>query len=375
VSPVSARRVALVLASSTGGIGRHVASLVNGLVAAGVEVSVHGPAATDQQFGFGAAGATFHQLQIPARPHLRDAVAVRRLARQLNHRPPDVLHGHGLRAGLVAALARPHGLPLVVTWHNLLLAGGVRAKLLRGLERYVARSADVTLAASADLVARVRELGGRDVRLGAVAAPALPPPGRSAAEVRHELGLADGQPLVLSVGRLHRQKGYDVLAAAAARWRSREPPPVVVIAGTGPSYMALAAQISQQRAPVTLLGHRTDIADLLAAADLAVVSSRWEARQLFAQEAVRSGTPLVATAVGGLPELLDNAALLVEPGDVDTLDAAVQRLLDDPQLRARYARRGLAQAATWPTEANTLAQVLEVYASVIGAAQRGGQPG
>jgi glycosyltransferase involved in cell wall biosynthesis len=396
VSPVSARRVALVLASSTGGIGRHVASLVDGLVAAGVEVSVHGPAATDQQFGFGAAGATFHQLEIPVRPQLRDAVAVRRLARQLHRRPPegaaersprssgrnlaghrlpDVLHAHGLRAGLVAALARPDGLPLVVTWHNLLLAGGVRAKLLRGLERYVARSTDVALAASADLVARVRELGGRDVRLGAVAAPALPAPGRSAAEVRHELGLADGQPLVLSVGRLHRQKGYDVLAAAAARWRSRQPPPVVVIAGSGPSYMALAAQISQQRAPVTLLGHRTDIADLLAAADLAVVSSRWEARQLFAQEALRSGTPLVATAVGGLPELLDNAALLVEPGDVDALDAAVQRLLDDPQLRARYGRRALDQAATWPTEADTLAQVLEVYASVIGAAQRGGRPG
>src|SRR5207249_8678979 len=136
---------------------------------------------------------------------------------------------------------------------------------------------DVTLGASADLVARARAAGGRDVRLGAVAAPELAPPARSAAEVREELGVADRQPLLLSVGRLHRQKGYDVLAAAAARWRSRKA--VVAVAGTGPEYLRLAALVSAARAPVLLLGHRDDVPDLLAAADLAVVTSIWEARQ------------------------------------------------------------------------------------------------
>ncbi len=369
------RRVALVLGSSTGGIGRHVVSLVTGLVAAGVEVSVHSPAATEEQFAFGAAGAACYQLEIPAGPRLRDVATVRRLGMQLREAAPGVVHAHGLRAGLVAALARPDGCPLVVTWHNLPLTSGLRARLSRGLERYVARVADITLAASADLVARIRQLGGADVRLGAVAAPELPAPEHPAAEVRHELGAADNQPVVLSVGRLHPQKGYDVLIAAAARWRSRQPPPVVVIAGSGPAYMPLAGQISEQRAPVTLLGHRRDVADLLAAADLAVISSRWEARQLFAQEALRSGTPLVATAVGGLPELLGDAAVLVEPGDVDAFDGAVTRLLDDPRLRARYAHRALAQAATWPTEAETLAQVRQVYAEVTASPERSGRPG
>jgi glycosyltransferase involved in cell wall biosynthesis len=369
-----------VLASSTGGIGRHVASLAAGLAAAGVEVGVHAPAATENQFAFSAAGPAFHQLEIPAGPHVRDAAAVRRLARQLREESPDVVHAHGLRAGLVAALARPAGCPLVVTWHNLVLAGGLRARVFRSLERYVARSADVTLGASADLVARVRELGGRDVRLGAVAAPTLPPPERPAAEVRHELGVADDQSLVLSVGRLHPQKGYDVLIAAAARWRTRQPPPVVVIAGSGPAYMPLAAQISDQHAPVTLLGHRRDVADLLAAADLAVVSSRWEARQLFAQEALHAGRALVATRVGGLPELVGEAAMLVEPGDVDELDKAVRRMLDNPGLRARYAERAITQAATWPTEADTLAQVSQVYAELcavgeLGAGERTGWRG
>src|SRR6185503_11200070 len=102
------------------------------------------------------------------------------------------------------------------------------------------------------------------------------------------------------------------------------------IAGTGPAYRQLAAQILSARAPVTLLGHRDDVGDLLAAADLAVVTSVWEARQFFAQEAMRAGTPLVATSVGGLPDLVGDAARLVPPGDVDALDVAVRELLGDP---------------------------------------------
>jgi glycosyltransferase involved in cell wall biosynthesis len=138
----------------------------------------------------------------------------------------------------------------------------------------------------------------------------------------------------------------------------------VVIAGSGPSYLHLTARISAVRAPVMLLGHRQDVADLLAAADLAVVTSVWEARQLFAQEALRAGVPLVATTVGGLPELVGDAAVLVPAGDVDALDRAVRELLDDPAARARYARAGEAQASLWPTSAQTVAQVQAVYAEL-----------
>ena len=144
----------------------------------------------------------------------------------------------------------------------------------------------------------------------------------------------------------------------------------MAIAGTGPAYRDLAGQILAARAPVTLLGHRDDVADLLAAADLAVVSSVWEARQLFAQEALAAGVPLVATEVGGLPDLVGDAARLVPPDDVDALDAAVRELLADPELRARYAAAGRARAATWPTEADTVAQVGSVYAELTGRPDR-----
>ena len=367
-----AQRVALVLATTTGGVGRHVAGLVAGLVASGREVHMYAPAATDAQFGYSRLGATVTPVEIPASPQPRDATVVRLLRREFSNpaQRPDVVHAHGLRAGLVAALARPEGCPLIVTWHNRVLAAGLRAQLYRQLERYVARATDVTLAVSADLVERARALGGRDVRPGAVVAPVLTPSGRLPDEVRAELGAADGQPIVLAVGRLHPQKRFDVLVAAAARWRTRVPVPLVVIAGSGPTYLRLAGQISQMRAPVTLLGHRTDVADLLGAADLAVVTSDWEGSQLFAHEVLQAGVPLISTAVGGMPEVVGDAAVLVPARDIDAVDAAVQRLLDDPAERAEYVRRGAAQAATWPTEADTVAQVAAVYEELTGRAGR-----
>jgi len=358
-------RVALVLASTTGGTGRHVASLVQGLVRDGHEVSVHGPAATDERFGFAANGATFSPVEIPANPQPGDVAAVRALRQALRadaeRGPLDVVHAHSLRAGLVASLARPDGLPLVVTWHNILLARGLRGRLYSRLERHVARVADVTLGVSTDLVERARDLGARDVRHAAVPAPPTLPPKHTAEEVRAELGVGDGQPLILAVGRLHPQKGHDVLIAAAAKLRARKPRPYVVIAGSGPAFLGLAARISEDRAPVTLIGDRDDVPDLLGAADFAVVTSVWEGQPLFVQEALAAGVPLIATAVGGIPELVGEAALLIPPHDVDAAAAAIERLLDDPALREEYGKRGLAQAATWPTEADTLAQVEAVY--------------
>lgn len=361
--------VALVLASSTGGVGQHVASLVRGLVAAGCQVLVCGPAATDTLFGFTGAGAAFAGVEIPASPGPQDSGAVRALRRVFSGRQLDVVHAHGLRAGLVAVLARP-SVPLVVTLHNAVIARGLRGRASLLVERLVARSATLVLGASPDLVERAETLGARRARLGAVAAPESPAPRRSRAAIRAEFRLAPDTPLILSVGRLHPQKRYDVLVEAAAGWRDRRPEPVVVVAGSGPSYMTLAQLASAKRARLVLLGHRTDVPDLLSAADLAVITSDWEARQLFAQEALRAGVPLIATAVGGLPGLVGDAAVQIPPGDVGALDAAVRNLLDNPAVRADYAARGPRRAAQWPTEADTVADVLAAYADVTAAARR-----
>jgi glycosyltransferase involved in cell wall biosynthesis len=361
--------VLLVLGSSTGGVGQHVRALAAGLVASGAHVVVCGPGATEELFSFTAVGARFTPAEIPANPHpVRDARAVAAVRRAA--RGAQVVHAHGLRAGLVAALAlrtRPLVVtpPLVVTWHNAVLAEGVKGRVLGGLERVVARAADITLCASDDLVDRVLSLGGRDVRMAPVAAPPLPAPRRTAGAVRAELG-ADGRPLVLAVARLHPQKALDVLVDAAAAWTAREPRPLVAIAGSGPAEADLRDQIERTGAPVRLLGHREDVADLLAACDLAVVTSRWEARQLFAQEALRAGRPLVVTAVGGLPGLVRDGAVLVPAGDPAAVATAVGSLLDDPSRAAALAARGREVAAGWPTERDTVEQVSAVYTELVG---------
>jgi glycosyltransferase involved in cell wall biosynthesis len=202
-----------------------------------------------------------------------------------------------------------------------------------------------------------------------VSAPLLPPVRRTAAEVRADLGVADGRPLVVAVGRLHPQKGYDVLLDAAARWAA-EPrlsaPPLVAVAGSGPLHDELAARIAAERLPVTLLGRRDDVADLLTAADVCVLPSRWEARSLTAQEALRCGTPLVATRTGGLPELLGDAAVLVPVGDAAAFADAVTGLLVDRARAARLAETGRAQAAGWPDEAGTARQLVALYQELLG---------
>ncbi|HKD97503.1 MAG TPA: glycosyltransferase, partial [Micromonosporaceae bacterium] len=148
----------------------------------------------------------------------------------------------------------------------------------------------------------------------------------------------------------------------------RDPAPVVAIAGSGPSFLQLTRQISELDAPVLLLGHRTDVADLLRSADVAVMTSVWEGQPLFPQEALRSGVPLVATRAGGLPDVVGDGAVLVDVGDVDAVDAQVRALLDDPAHRAEVVARGLVRAAALPTEADELAQVRAVYAELLGRA-------
>ncbi|SFT58638.1 Glycosyltransferase involved in cell wall bisynthesis [Geodermatophilus amargosae] len=370
--PLGGRRVAEVLATSTGGVGTHLRSVLPALAEAGAEVTVCGPAATDALFGFSAA-ATFRPVEISAGlDPVADARAVLALRRAAAG--ADLVHAHGLRAGLVAAAAVRSGgrRPLVVTLHNALpeRSGPLRL-VLASAERATVRAADVVLAASGDLAANARRLGARDVRVAPVSAPALPPARRSREEVRAGLGLADGRPLVLAVGRLHPQKGYDVLLDAAAtwaadRWAGDGRPPLVAVAGDGPLEAELTARIGAQRLPVTLLGRRDDVADLLAAADLVVLPSRWEARSLTAQEALRAGTPLVATRAGGLPELLGDAALLVPPGDAAALAAAVRDLLGDPARAASLAQAGREQAAGWPDEAATARTLAAVYRELLG---------
>lgn len=346
-------KVVLVLGPSTGGIGRHVQALARYLADSGkgVDVVVVGPAETLEKFPM---------------PGARPGLTVRRVRAAVSD--ADLVHAHGIRAGAVAAAAlasvRRRRVPLLVTWHNLVGFGtGVRAPVGRLVQTVVARRATLSLCVSPDLVERVRSLGGT-ARLGPVGATRRVPSGRSTAEVRASLPLRDGDRLVLAVARLAAQKGLDVLQEAARRL----PPDVVIaVAGNGPDRDRLGA-------PLRLLGARDDVADLMAAADVVVLPSRWEGSPLAAHEALLAGRPLVATAVGGVPALVGDddppPAVLVPAEDPGALAEALSRLLADPAEREALSRRALVRAAEWPDADRTVRSLLEVYRELLAAGRR-----
>jgi glycosyltransferase involved in cell wall biosynthesis len=332
-------RVVQVLGPSTGGIGTYVRALAEHCVGRGDQVVVVGPAATESLFCFTGTGARFVTLR-----HLRTAL-----------RRADVVHSHGLKAAALTNIARtgPHSPRHVVTLHNAILSTGISARAAGLVEQLAVRPADVVLGASSDLVQAATALRARQVALCIVPSPPLPAPTRSRAEIRGELGLHDDEFLILNVSRLAAQKALPLLFDAVARLSHL--PVRLLIAGNGPDRAALAKRIEAEHLPVTLLGHRHDIAELLAAADVFVLSSQWEARALVVQEAMRAGVPVIATMVGGLPELVGDAALLVPANDAPDLAAAIRSVLTDSGLRDELKTAGPARAATWPTYAESLA--------------------
>ncbi|MEU3557177.1 glycosyltransferase family 4 protein [Streptomyces fragilis] len=348
----------------------HVRSLTAGLVARGVRVTVCAPSETEHTYGFTAVGAR----HVPI-PRSSDPASVAAL--RIACADADLVHAHGLHASFRTVLALGgRRTPLVVTWHNRARAeGAARAAVLKMLERRVARAAAVVLGTSSGLVDRARRRGARDARLSAAGLPrALPaggarpaggergdgPDGDRRAKLRAELG-ALGRPLVLTVGALEEGRGHRLLLDAARRWRGEGDGPLVVVCGEGSLRGELQQRIEREGLPVRLLGWRHDLASLLTAADVAVVPDCVEGRSLLAQEALHAGVPLVAADLPGMAELVGDGAELVPEGDAGALAGKVSAVLADQAWREELVRRGLLQAAAWPTEDETVAQVLSVY--------------
>jgi glycosyltransferase involved in cell wall biosynthesis len=162
------------------------------------------------------------------------------------------------------------------------------------------------------------------------------------AEVRAELGVPDGELLLLTVANLRPEKGYDVLLDATHILAERKVPVRVVAVGGGPTedevrarHLALGLGDRLQ-----LLGQRQDVLRLMAAADIYVLASHQEGMPVTLMEATSVGLPIVATSVGGVPQVITDGVegLIVPPGDPERLADALQRVAADPVLRDRLGR-------------------------------------
>jgi glycosyltransferase involved in cell wall biosynthesis len=254
----------------------------------------------------------------------------------------DILHAHMPRAAVPGAvLARGAGVPVVIAHeHGTDYYGHWLRKLLD--RQVVSRLSDVVFTPSEWDRRNLIDNGHMPAERVTVFRNGISAPAPSDAPgVRDELA-APGQPLVGAVGRLIPVKGYSDLIEAVHRLRAQGLQVRCVIAGTGPAEARLRDLIAglELEESVTLLGFRSDVADLLRALDVLVMPSHREAAPLALIEAMAAGCPIVATRVGGLPELIDDgvSGLLVPPGAPDTLAAGIARLINEPGLGRRLGQ-------------------------------------
>jgi glycosyltransferase involved in cell wall biosynthesis len=192
----------------------------------------------------------------------------------------------------------------------------------------------------------------------------IPSLGSGHGDLRSELGLAPDTPIIGVAAVLRPQKALSVLLNAFALLRDREPTAHLVIAGDGPCLRELeelAAELALD-GRLHLLGRRDDVDSILRAADVAALSSDFEGTPLFVTECMANHTPLVATAVGGVPDLIEDGrtGLLVPPRDPAALADGLARLLGDPAERERLASGAALRLSEFTLDTIT-ARVCELY--------------
>jgi glycosyltransferase involved in cell wall biosynthesis len=159
--------------------------------------------------------------------------------------------------------------------------------------------------------------------------------------VRAELGFAADDSIIVQVARLNRLKDHATAIRAVARLRETRPNAHLLLIGDGEERASLTALVNSLnlREAVHFLGTRSDVARLLGAADIFLLTSVSEGIPLTLVEAMFARIPIVSTAVGGVPEVLthNQSGFLTEAGDVGGLASCISRLLDDVSLRDRFA--------------------------------------
>ncbi len=269
----------------------------------------------------------------------------RPLVSLLRSEPVDVLHAHKFGSNVWAAvLGRFARTPVVIAHEHTWSYEG--QPLRRLLDRYlIAPRVDAFVAVSREDRRRMIEVEGISAeKIRFIPNGIATMPRDRGNDLRAEFGIDARDPVIGAVSGLRAQKAYDVLLRAAAILRPQFPRLRVLIAGWGEERAHLEALIDELglERTVTLLGHRADIPDFLEALDVAVSSSDFEGSPLSIMEYMEAGKPVVATRVGGVPDLIEQGVhgLLVERRNPSALAASIAELLRDPDRAAKMGVRG-----------------------------------
>jgi glycosyltransferase involved in cell wall biosynthesis len=277
-----------------------------------------------------------------------DPRAVSRTAAALRAHRPHLVHSHLKHADLVAAVAGSLvGVPVVSTLHVVEDAPqGAVAKYKRNLGLAVRRHAAArTIALSTRQREWYQQLTGSDKGLVVLPNGVAAPRETDINErdrLRRELGVGQGGCLIVSASLMRPEKGHELLLDAISLLPA-DVRPVVALAGDGELRGTLEARVAARpglREQVRFLGYRDDVPALLAAADLVLHTSLADALPTTLMQALAVGVPIVATRVGGIPDIVGSDAGLLTSPDAQHIAAAVTRLLRDDRLRASMGVAG-----------------------------------
>jgi glycosyltransferase involved in cell wall biosynthesis len=308
---------------------------------------------------------SLEHLGVPIHP-LRDLQALREIHAALTELQPDLVALHSSKAGVLGRLAaRSVGIPALLTAHGWNFTPGIpglQARIYRGIERcagpltstiITVSEFDRRLALEAGLVPEDRIVtvynGIPDIPASRRADPGQTP------------------PRLVMVARFEPQKDHSSLLTALARLQDE--PWELDLIGDGP----LRAQMESMAAGLGLggrvrfLGHRTDVDEILARAQISLLVSNWEGFPLTILEAMRARLPVVASSVAGIAEAISEevTGYLVPRGDVRLLQDRIGRLLRDPGLRTRMGTHGRSRYEQHFTLDHFVTQTLAVYQNVL----------
>lgn len=291
--------------------------------------------------------------------------ALARLTRYFMAARPHVVHAFLYHSYVLSApAARLAGVPVIVAGRRSLDDFKRGRRWVLFAERIANRMTHLLVAnayAVADCVRTSERVPNRKVR---VIYNGLP---EEAFTEAMPARLNTGRPVVLCVANLKPGKGHTHLLEAGRLLRKRRMPCTFVLAGGGPEQAALAHRAAELRLDVRLLGTRQDVDRLLARADVVVLPSMTEGMSNAVMEAMAAGRPVVATAVGGTPELLgDGRGMLVRPGDAQGLADAVATVLTDPERAEEMAGAARHWSRTHLHCDTMVQQHLDLYAGLVG---------
>jgi len=375
-----------------GGPALHVAYLTEGLTKRGYDTTlVAGSLARGEDsmaFVADARGVEVVRIDELGREisPLRDLMATIRLARLIRKERPQILHTHTAKAGTVgrvaARLAGSRKPPIVVhTFHGHVLRGyfgPVRTLLFRLLERWLASGTTALIAVSPQVRDDLVALGVAPrerfvvIRLGIELDERIAPETNGRGESRRYLGIPGDRFAVGWIGRMTAVKRTDDVLIAFKSLRDSGVDAVLCMVGDGPDRVPLeqrAHDLGVARDTV-FLGYQEDVAPFYAAFDVLVLPSGNEGTPVTVIEALAAERPVVATRVGGVPDVVRDGedGFLVEAGATDDLADRLGRLARDPDLRARMGRKGRERVLPRYAVERLVDDVDELYRSLLSAA-------